>query len=269
MKNILFTLALLVSFSSFGQLTIETKFNPPEGYERVYNDDYSKFLRNFPLKKDNIVKLYDGTNKDNYSFEYNTEIWAAVLDYDIGTADLHQCADAVLYMRANYLYKQGLTKNLHFNFVSGFTANYLDYLTHYYKVEGNKVSLVSRNNILEDNSETLRKWLRQIWMFANTWSIDEYDSFQVNILDMKPGDFFITSNPPPGIGHAINVVDVVVNSITKKKKFMLSQSYMPAQETQILINPENGGVWYTLDEFKDIETPEWTFTVNQLKRFKN
>ena len=50
---------------------------------------------------------------------------------------------------------------------------------------------------------------------------------------------------------------------------MLSQSYMPAQETHILINPENGGVWYTLDEYKDIETPEWTFTVNQLKRFKH
>jgi hypothetical protein len=28
-------------------------------------------------------------------------------------------------------------------------------------------------------------------------------------------------------------------------------------------------VWYTLDEFKDIVTPEWSFTVNQLKRFHN
>ena len=261
MKKLGFIL-FLVPLISFGQPTIETKFNPPEGFERAYNDEYSKFLRKMPLKKNNIVKLYDGTNK------HNAEIWAAVFDYDIGTADLHQCADAVLYMRANHLYKQGLTKSLHFNFVSGFTANYLDYLTHYYKVEGNRVSLVPRNTTLEDNSETLRSWLRQIWMWANTWSLDEYDSSQVNILDMRPGDFFIESKPPPGIGHAVNVVDVVVNSTTKKKKFMLSQSYMPAQETHILINPESGDVWYTLDEFKDIETPEWTFTVNQLKRFK-
>jgi len=50
---------------------------------------------------------------------------------------------------------------------------------------------------------------------------------------------------------------------------MLSQSYMPAQETHILINPENGSVWYSLDEFKDIVTPEWRFTVSQLKRFIN
>jgi len=268
MKNILFTLALLVSFNSFGQITIETKYNPPEGYERVYNDDYSKFLRKFPLKKDNIVKLYDGTNKDNYSFEYNTEIWDAVFDYDIGKKDLHQCADAVLYMRANYLHTKGLTDKLHYTFLSGYEANYLDFITHYYIVNGSTVSLASRNNALIDNLETFGKWIEKIWMWSNTESIDTYDSFSVAIKDIRPGDFFIQSNPG-SFGHAINVVDVVVNSITKKKKFMLSQSYMPAQETHILINPENGGVWYTLDEYKDIETPEWTFTVNQLKRFKH
>jgi len=262
MKKLLLLL-LFIPIVSFGQETIETKYILPEGFERVYNDDYSKFLRQFPLKKDNIVKLYDGRNK------YNNNIWDAVFDYDIGKGDLHQCADAVLYMRANFLFKQGLTENLHYNFVSGFKANYSDYITHYYKVEGNKVSLVSRNNILKDNPETLRKWLRQIYSYSNTWSIDKYDSYSINILEMKPGDFFIKSNPPPTVGHAINVVDFAVNSITKKKIFMLSQSYMPAQETHILINPENGSVWYSLDEFKDIKTPEWPFTVSQLKRFNN
>ena len=262
MKKLLLLL-LFIPLVSFGQLTIETKYNPPEGFERFNNDDYSKFLRQFPLKKDNIVKLYDGSNK------YNNNIWDAVFDYDIGKGNLHQCADAVLYMRANFLYKQGLTENLQYNFVSGFTANYLGYLTHYYKIEGNEVSPVSRNNILKDNPETLKKWLRQVYSYANTWSIDEYDSSPVNILDIKPGDFFIESNPPPATGHAINVVDVVVNKTNNKKMYMLSQSYMPAQETHILINPLNGSVWYALDEFKDIITPEWSFTVNQLKRFNN
>ena len=248
---------------SFGQETIETKYNPPEGFERVYNDDYSKFLRQFPLKNNNIVKLFDGTNK------YNNNIWDAVFDYDIGKGDLHQCADAVFFFFSNFLYKQGLTENLHYNFVSGFKAKYLDYITHYYKVEGNKVSLVSRNSILKDSPETLVKWLRQIYSYANTWSIDKYDSYSIDILEMKPGDFFIKSNPTARPGHAVNVVDVVINKANDKKMYMLSQSYMPAQETHILINPENGSVWYSLDEFKDIVTPEWRFTVSQLKRFIN
>jgi hypothetical protein len=262
MKKIILLL-LFIPLLSFGQETIETKYNPPEGYERIFNDGYSKFLRQFPLKDNNRVKFHHGGEKTN------NDIWDAVFDYDIGKGDLHQCADAVLYMRANFLFKQGLTENLYYNFVSGFKAKYSDYMTHYYKIEGNNVSLVSRNNILKDNPETLRKWLRQIFSYANTWSIDTYDSSPVNILEMKPGDFFIESNPPPATGHAINVVDVVVNKTNSKKMYMLSQSYMPAQETHILINPLNGGVWYTLDEFKDIVTPEWTFTVNQLKRFHN
>ena len=98
MKKLLLLL-LFIPLVSIGQLNIETKYNPPEGFERVYNDDYSKFLRQFPLKKDNIVKLFDGSNK------YNNNIWDAVLDYDLGTHKYHQCADAVLYMRANFLHK--------------------------------------------------------------------------------------------------------------------------------------------------------------------
>ena len=85
---------------------------------------------------------------------------------------------------------------------------------------------------------------------------------------MRPGDFFVRSYPD-SVGHAITVVDVVVNQTNNKKMYMLSQSYMPAQETHILINPQNGSVWYTLDEFNDIVTPEWSFTVNELKRFKS
>ena len=262
MKKLILALFLIVSFSLFGQKTIETKYNPPNGYERAYNDDYSKFLREFPLKKNNIVKYYDGEEK------YNDNIWDAVFDYDIGKQDLHQCADAVLYMRGSYLYTNGLKDKLHYTFLSGYKANYLDFITHYYVVNGSKVSLALRNNTLTDNPETFNKWIEKIWMWSNTESIDKYDSFSVDIKDIRPGDFFIKSNQG-SYGHAINVVDVVVNKTNNNKMFILSQSYMPAQETHILINPETGGVWYALDEFKDIVTPEWSFTVTQLKRLNN
>ena len=49
-------------------------------------------------------------------------------------------------------------------------------------------------NPYENNAETFEKWIRQIWMYANTWSIDTYNSDSVAIKDMKPGDFFIQSN---------------------------------------------------------------------------
>lgn len=73
-------------------------------------------------------------------------------------------------------------------------------------------------------------------------------------------------------GHAVIVVDVAIYPQTGKKVFLLTQSYMPAQQIQILVNPANRGLspWYELsdnDEGK-LYTPEWVFEKKDLKRFK-
>ena len=51
---------------------------------------------------------------------------------------------------------------------------------------------------------------------------------------------------------------------------MLAQSYMPAQDIHILQNFENEEIspWYSVKELEfNFRTPEWTFSINQLKRF--
>jgi len=239
------------------QNNIETKFAPPVGYERVYNDNYSKFLRQFPLKSNNVVKYYDGETK------FNNNIWSAVFDYDIGNTDLHQCADAAIYMRANFLHKNKMYDKLHFNFTSGFRANYTDWLMSKYRVKGNKVWLEKRKNSLVDNQITHREWLKKIWMYAGTYSVGKFDTKAVNIMDMKPGDLFVQGGFP---GHIISVVDMAKNK-KGHTVYMLAQSYMPAQEHQILKNPKDRSVWYHLDESEVIQTPEYTFRSNQLRRF--
>ena len=59
------------------------------------------------------------------------------------------------------------------------------------------------------------------------------------------------------------------NTLTNEKAFILAQSYMPAQQTQILINPANEEIspWYRVDLNNPLLTPEWTFEASQLKRF--
>jgi hypothetical protein len=44
---------------------------------------------------------------------------------------------------------------------------------------------------------------------------------------------------------------------------------MPAQEIQILKNPNNSSLspWYAVDFGTSLQTPEWTFSSSQLKRF--
>ena len=89
----------------------------------------------------------------------------------------------------------------------------------------------------------------------------------ISLSQMKIGDVFIKGGSP---GHALIIVDMAINPKTNKKLFMIAQSYMPAQDIHILINKNNTTIspWYELDEkATEIETAEWTFEGNQLKRF--
>ena len=245
------------------QSNIETKFTPPPGYERIYNDNYSKFLRQHPLKQKNIVKYHNGQVRFNKA----NDIFAAVFDYDIGPLDLHQCADAAIYLRAKYNYMFKFLDKLVYTFTSGFTTTYKDYLagaTYSTLNDGTEIEKVYKIP-REDNFKTFRRWLYLVWNYAGTWSVENYDTDLVNIHDIRPGDIFIQGGFP---GHVVTVVDVAVNS-NDEKIYILAQSFMPAQEQHILLNPKNNTVWYKLDNSEIINTPEFAFKSNQLRRFKN
>jgi hypothetical protein len=48
---------------------------------------------------------------------------------------------------------------------------------------------------------------------------------------------------------------------------MLAQSYMPAQDIQILKNPNDSDIspWYSANFVDKLLTPEWTFDTGDLK----
>ena len=75
----------------------------PGGFERVVAPAHSfaYYLRSLPLKPHGSkVKFYNGSTKNNYG------VYDAVVDMDIGTEDLQQCADAIMRLRGEYLFKQ-------------------------------------------------------------------------------------------------------------------------------------------------------------------
>ena len=74
-----------------------------------------------------------------------------------------------------------------------------------------------------------------------------------------------------GTGHAVIVVDMAENPATGEKLYLLAQSYMPAQDIQVLVNlkERDKSPWYTLKGEGSILTPEWGFTSADLKRFKD
>lgn len=247
-------------FNSEGT-TIEKRYNVPNGFERINADStsFAHYLRNLPLKlADELVTYYDGGKKPQGS------VYRSVVDLPIGTRNLHQCADAVMRFRAEYLWRTGQHNDIHFNFTNGFRVDYSKWLAgNRMIVSGNK-TYWSPGAARSNTYSTFWKYMELIFNYAGTLSLDR-ELPSRDFSDMQIGDVLIQGGSP---GHAVIVVDMCENKTTGEKRYMLAQSYMPAQETQVLINPEKPETsWYSLNTSGTIYTPEWTFYKDDLKHF--
>jgi hypothetical protein len=242
--------------------TVESRIRVPQGFTRmgVAENSFANYLRQLPLKPHGAnVLLYNGSIKENNG------IYDAVVDLAIGNKNLQQCADAVMRLRAEYLFQQKQFNKIHFNFTNGFRVDYAEWMKgKRVVVQGNKTYWAHTH----EPANTYRnfwEYLEMVFSYAGTRSLAK-ELEPVNIADLQIGDVFIQGGSP---GHAIIVVDLASNRQNNKKIFLLAQSYMPAQEIQILKNPHGGerSPWYGADFGDVLETPEWTFYKTDLKRF--
>jgi len=244
--------------------TISERFLVPENYERMVQEknSFGYYLQNLPLKKDGSpVLLFDGSEKGNQSAH------AAVIDMEIGKTDLQQCADAIMRLRAEYLFSQQKFESIHFNFTNGQNCSYNKWRDGYRAVDkGNRVEFIKKTKP-DTSYKSFRQYLNLVFNYAGTLSLSKELKQLNSISKIKPGDVFIKGGSP---GHAIIVVDVAVNKKTGKKIFILAQSYMPAQEIHVLRNVQDASLspWYSEDFGDELNTPEWTFTKNQFKGFE-
>lgn len=240
-------------------ITIKDRYLTPMGFDRieVEENSFGEFLRNQKLKPYGEKVLYfDGREKNKGN------VYDSVFDVDIGNRDLHQCADAIMLLRAEYLYAQEKYENIKFNFVSGFMAEYKKWMEgNRIKVDGNAVNYYKATDY-SNTYETFRKYMDMVFAYSGTLSLEQ-ELQTADIEDMKIGDVFIVGGSP---GHAVIVVDMAEDH-NGNKVFMLAQSYMPAQETQLLINPNDKSIspWYSLKGAKKLITPEWNFDLENLK----
>ena len=239
------------------------RIKTPAGFQRLPVDpnSFKEYLRTIPLKPQGAeVSYYSGGIKSSEG------VYTAVIDLEIGDKNLHQCADAVMRLRAEYLWNTKQYDQIHFNFTNGFKVDYSEWMKgRRMVVEGNKTYWDNQSSA-SNSYEDFWEYMELIFMYAGTASLEK-ELISVPLSQMEIGDVFIKGGYP---GHAVLVMDMAENEATGKKIYLLAQSYMPAQESQILINPIDSKLspWYVLDENEIINTPEWDFSKNQLKRFK-
>lgn len=237
---------------------LQTRFNPPNGFQRkpVEENSFANYLRNLPLKSEGTkVKYYNGEMKYK-------DVYDAVVDMEISNRDLQQCADAVMRLRGEYFYSIKAYDQISFILTNGFKMDYAEW------IKGNRVIVNGNKTVWSKTAEPsntykdFRNYMEFVFTYAGTLSLSK-SLHSRNIKDIAIGDVFIMGGSP---GHAVIVVDVAENK-EGEKVFLLAQSYMPAQETQILKNNYDDKLspWYSANIVEKLYTPEWTFDVGQLK----
>lgn len=244
--------------------TVATRFGAPEGFIRkpVDSASFSNYLMSLPLKPHGSqVLFYNGQTKRN------NQVYDAVVDLPIGKRDLHQCADAVMRLRAEYFFQNKQYDSIHFNFTNGFNADYENWRKgKRIVVNGNQVTWKQKTQA-SDTAKDFWKYLEMVFSYAGTASLSK-ELKPIAMTNIRIGDVFIKGGFP---GHAVIVVDMAIHETTKEKVFLVAQSYMPAQEIQILKNPNDSELspWYSSKIGSELRTPEWTFKKTDLKRFVN
>ena len=230
-------------------MTVETRFVPPTGYVRKqYEDPYTDYMRKLPMMPDGSpVYIYDGSLKQTQNHH------VGVLDVSVGDRDLQQCSDAAQRLRTDYLYQTKQYDKISYHFVNGMELSWNKWREGWRVKRENKKTVMVKSAKAGDTEEVFRNYQKWLFIYAGVSSVMK-ESPKITIKDLQPGDVIAAT------GHLIIVLDVVENE-QGEKRFLLAQSYIPAQQIEVLKNTYSDNPWYDAKHLESCPfiTPEWTY----------
>lgn len=232
------TILLLNSFTSPDNVL--TRFKIPAGYHQVNAEpgSFGTYLQALPLKPAGTHTLtYKG------AIAATDPETAAVVDISVGHEDLQQCADAVMRLRGEYLWHTNRYNEIAFHFVSGFKCDYIHYAEGY-RYRNDRWVMKAKKDY---SYPTFMQYMQLVFAYAGTLSLEKELKPIADPNELKAGDVFIHGGSP---GHCFIVMDVVEND-KHQKQFLLAQSFMPAQNIQVLQNAP-GYCWFSMDKIPGI-----------------
>ncbi|MBO6218581.1 MAG: DUF4846 domain-containing protein [Treponema sp.] len=261
---LLFAIALLPIFSDlFHPLqlvknegnTLTERIDTPFKFKRieVEKGSFADYIRSYPLKPaDAPVLLYDGRKKANQNAH------CAVFSLPLENRDLQQCADSIMRLYAEYLYKTNQEEKIKFHYSNGFISEWSKWKKGFrISVAGNLAKWTKYEKTI-DKKTSFQDYLRNVFAYCGTSSMESYESKPTVFSKVEIGDVLLYGGNP---GHVCLVVDVCKNTESGEKAVLLAQGFMPAQDFHILKNPKRiNNPWYYEEDFIiQIQTPEYTF----------
>jgi hypothetical protein len=244
---------------------IARRIAPPAGATRVglAEGSFGDWLRHLPLLPAGTqVHLFDGSLKSRQ------DVHAAVVDLDVGTRDLQQCADAVMRLRAEYLWAAGRERDIkfHVDLTEGGSPP-----PRRAKPAGaaSPTGPGKPTEIAWSGGRDRRAFAKfMVHVFAEAGTASLAAEMAPLRVQLEPGDVLIQGGYP---GHAVLVLDAA-DSADGHHYVLLGQSYMPAQQFHVLRNFGDAKLspWFDASglDGRGIQTPEWRpFVRRDARRF--
>ena len=242
--------------------TISTRILVPEGYVRLQTSEnsFQHYLQHYTLKVYGS-KIYTYTGEEFWAQDWHQ----GILDLDVPSNGLQQCADALIRMRSEFLWQQNRPSEIGFEFTSGHYCSWLDYAKGYRpNIKGNKVSFHKTKP--ENHSESnFYNYLNLIFNYSGTLSL--YNELEkIPLSEVTIGDMLVDPGTP---GHINIIVDQAVDG-KGNKIFAMVQGYTPAQSVCLLKNTVESSIspWYRFSEKQPVATPGYYFEEPIFIRFK-
>jgi hypothetical protein len=225
------------------------RFEPPHGFRRVAAEDrsFAAWLRGLPLRpRGTPVRSFRG---DQIRAGDDPGV-AAVVELDVGSRDLQQCADSVIRLDAEWRFALGSASQISYAIGHGSTLPFARWAS------GDRPSIADDDRVTwfhraraDDSHAALRTYLDTVFGWAGTETLA--DTAKRTARDqVRPGDFFVVGGHP---GHAVLVLDIAVDDAGHRRA-LLGQGYMPAQDFHVLAH--DGDPWFSLDS-DTVDTPFW------------
>ena len=261
LKNTIATVFTSPSYIKKKGNTVIDRVKIPEGYTRVKYAEasFQSFIQNYALKNYGTEVInYDGSK---YFYQSGH---IGVLDLSVPKNGLQQCADALIRLRSEYLWKTNQKNKIGFEFTSGHYCSWRKYAEGYRPiVKGNKVTFhkTAKSSYTKAN---FYNYLNLIYTYSGTLSL--YTELPKIKNNFEVGDMLVNPGTP---GHIIMIVDKIKNK-KGAVKYILAQGNTPAQSVHMLKNPTDTKMspWYDLELNAYIEVPGYYFDEAKFVRFK-
>ena len=248
-------------------MTVSTRVMPPDSFVRPPFPETSvqSYFQDLAILPQNTkVMKYDGYKK-------SYECYSAVLktDTDMEQNMMHG-EHMIQYLRGQYLFEKGKFDLIDFSYDDNRTMSFEQYGAGARFVWQDSLFVIDTIDGEDYSAEAFAIYMKEVFTNSSSKALTS-DTKVISQENLSIGDVFVQPSKNRTPGHAVLVIDMVVNPYTGERLILLGQGYSPTQDMHIIHNPYESDIspWYRVQEDEMyFATAQWIFRKKHIRRFR-